>query len=207
MSVAAGRIYVLVCTLAFLICGVWLTLALISVDGEYRKLDAISGLPATVGFIAAVGLGMGATLFARFAEVSIEPENLRDSGAEPRREMVVRKVLAARKSVPLRQIDRAIIVKNLVLPSYRGPSRTVRAVIWTTAGRRMAFSPNSFDLGQQLEACGVTVETVSTALTARQAAGRYPVSVSIWERAVSFMPWAAIAIAIAVLIWVVYEAM
>lgn len=207
MSVAAGRIYLLICALVILICSAWLVEELLSVDGEYRKLPVVAGLPAALVFVAAVGLCTGAALFARFAEVSIELERVVGSEDEPKPKLVVRQVLSANKAVPLKQLERIVLLQNLMLPALHGATGSMRAVIWKSDGGRMAFTPKDGALQGSLERLGISVTTDAEALTPRQAARRYPGSVSLWELCASALPWVAIVGAALSVLWVVYEAM
>lgn len=207
MSVAAGRTYLLICSFIFLVSSSWFIFSLLSVNGEFRKLSMISVLSASVGFIAAVGLCTGAALFARFAEVSIELERVVGSEDEPKPKLVVRQVLSANKAVPLKQLERIVLLQNLMLPALHGATGSMRAVIWKSDGGRMAFTPKDGALQGSLERLGISVTTDAEALTPRQAARRYPGSVSLWELCASALPWVAIVGTALSVLWVVYEAM
>ncbi|MGW8484399.1 hypothetical protein ACWGJP_14800 [Microbacterium sp. NPDC055903] len=192
MSVRAGRVFLGITAAVFVGSVIWFVVA----SMLYGAISGASAAPIAVTVAALVGFGVGAMMFARFAEAHVEAEQL-----------IIRRVLGAPRRLPIAGIDTMVVVEDLHLPSRSGAASVLRLVLRAGDRTLLAFTPSDGGLVQRLSALGIPMETFSEPVTPRQLAQRYPGSVSPAERAISALPWLALVIGVVAVGWVCWEAL
>lgn len=192
MSVRAGRTFLAVLGTALVISALWGGVACLTADSP---LD-IALAPAIIGVLAIVGLLVGAPLLSRFAEAR-----------EVAGRVEVRYVLKARRVIPVPDIDEAVLVRTLRLPSRSGGPASAPRVVLRRGGRTVvAFTPDTLEVVRRLEALDVKIVVDDEPLTPIETVGRYGRrAVGLAELIVQPLSWVLIATAMIVVVWAIWE--
>lgn len=204
MSVKAARIFIACCAFVLVGCVVWFGVA------WFRAADSGSQLadvlyPATFGFIAAVAIAIALPLFVRHGEVEILMAERAGAPTQFSLHLAMRTIFG-RRTIELSDIADAVLLKKLFLPARRGPAAAERLYVRMRDGSTVSITPRRTEIEQQLAKHGVSVAVDFDVLTVRRAMHRYPGSVSGAERFMGMLPWIAVAIGVAVIIWAVWFA-
>ncbi len=188
----AGRTFLAVLGTALVISALWGGVACLTADSP---LD-IALAPAIIGVLAIVGLLVGAPLLSRFAEAR-----------EVAGRVEVRYVLKARRVIPVPDIDEAVLVRTLRLPSRSGGPASAPRVVLRRGGRTVvAFTPDTLEVVRRLEALDVKIVVDDEPLTPFETVGRYGRrAVGLAELIVQPLSWVLIATAMIVVVWAIWE--
>lgn len=188
----AGRTFLAVLGTALVISALWGGVACLTADSP---LD-IALAPAIIGVLAIVGLLVGAPLLSRFAEAR-----------EVAGRVEVRYVLKARRVIPVPDIDEAVLVRTLRLPSRSGGPASAPRVVLRRGGRTVvAFTPDTLEVVRRLEALDVKIVVDDEPLTPIETVGRYGRrAVGLAELIVQPLSWVLIATAMIVVVWAIWE--
>lgn len=195
MSVVAGRVFLAISGVLIVGCAVWFVLA---VWATSTWVTSVAVAPVAIGLIALVALCAGAPLFSRFVEAEVV------SPGEAA--VAIRSVLRPLRILPLADIESAVVLEGLVLPARAAVPAVSRVVIRLRGGSVVAFTPRDERFLRDLRAHGLAVTVDPEPLSPARAARRYPGSVGLGELASGALPWAAIAVGAAAILWVVAEA-
>lgn len=192
LSVRTGRTFLAVLGTALVISALWVGIACLTADSP---LDFVV-VPAVIGVIAIVGLLVGATLFSRFVEAR-----------EVAGRVEVRYVLKPRRVIPVPDIDEAVLVRALRLPSKGGGPSSAPRVVLRRGGRTVvAFTPDTLEVVRRLEALDVRIVVDKEPLTPIETVGRYGRrAVGLMELIVLPLSWVLIATAMIVVVWAIWE--
>lgn len=197
MSIAAGRTFLAIAGVLLVAAASWWVLA----GAASGVLGPGTVVPAALCCVAVVALCVGAPLCARFVEAEVA-----DDRSAPGPVVVIRSVLRGRRILPLADIETVVVLAGFSLPARAAAGSAPRVVIRPRGGGSIACTPRDVGFVGGLRAHGLPVIVDDAPLTPAQAARRYPGSAIAVELVAGVLPWAAIAIGSAVILWVVVEA-
>ncbi|PPF44880.1 hypothetical protein C5B85_09100 [Pseudoclavibacter sp. AY1F1] len=190
MSVRAGRWFLVLSAVAFLVGLAWFAL----VEAAAGPWAQGSAGGAVLALLGAVALAVGAVLFGRFVEARVEETGL-----------VIRSVRRRQRVIPLAVIDEVVVVERLMLPTRIGPGTAARVVVRRDGDTIAAFTPHGRVVVDALRSAGCRVTLVSEPLSPLQVRRRYRGGASIGEVLVAGAPLFAILVGALVLLWVLTE--
>lgn len=190
MPIRAGRVF-LVLTCVLLVASLaWIGVVWSLADPRPSAFIA----PSLIGFIALVCLIIGVLMFSPFVEVSVGETHI-----------TVRRVVGAGRSVPLTEIDEVVLLRCLMLPARSGPSSTPRVVLRHGGQTVLAFAPRELGVVEKLASRGLRSTVISEPLRPLEASRRYRGAVSVGELVGGPLLWAALAVAVAVIAWALWN--
>jgi len=190
-AVTGVRVFLVVALAVAVACVVWLLVAW-ELSGSWAPMTI---LPAVIGAVALLALGVGSALSSRFADAAVTSDAVS-----------IRPAVGRSRTVPMTDIDEVVVLRSLLLPT-RVASTPPQRVVLRSQGRTVAgFTPRDAELVRQLAAGGLSPEVVATPLTPLQAHRRYPGSVSVAERGAVPALWALVLLPLVVAVVVMWDA-
>ncbi|WP_394254962.1 hypothetical protein [Pseudoclavibacter helvolus] len=190
MSVRAGRWFLVLSAVAFLVGLAWF--ALVEVAAGPWAQGSVGG--AVLALLGAVALAVGAVFFGRFVEARVEEPGL-----------VITSAWRRQRVIPLAVIDEVVVIERLLLPARMGPGTAVRVVLRRDGNTIAAFTPHGRAVMDALGSAGCRVTLVSEPLSPLQVRRRYRSGASLGEMVVAGAPLFAILVGALVLLWVLTE--
>lgn len=176
MSIFAARVALGFAALVLVISAIWTAIT----------WPSISGFAVVMGIVAAVAILVSVPMIGAFVEASVR----RDS-------VVLRRALLPRRTISFADFDDALVISKLTLASRYGAKPVERVVLRKAEKRIAAFTTRRGNFAAQLRMRDVPLVVEQEQLSPLQAQRRYPGSVRSFERFTWILPFLAIAIAVA----------